>query len=76
MCLFLVVADGGNRHDDRDAWIVVVPCDNAHGLEADEISFAIARFLPKAETSEEFAYICALEARYLQLTGQQWRGPG
>ena len=46
-----------------------------HGLEADEISFAIARFLPKAETSEEFAYIYALEARYLQLTGQQWCGP-
>ena len=46
------------------------------GLETDEISFAIRRFLPKAETSEEFAYICALEARYLQLTGQQWRGPG
>jgi hypothetical protein len=40
-----------------------------HGLEADEISFAITRFLPKAETSEEFAYIRALEARYLQLTG-------
>ena len=38
-------------------------------LEADEISFAITRFLPKAETSEEFAYIYALEARYLQLTG-------
>ena len=45
------------------------------GLEADEISFAITRFLPKAETSEEFAYIHALEARYLQLTGQQWCGP-
>jgi hypothetical protein len=44
------------------------------GLEADEINFAIGRFLPKAETSEEFAYIRALEARYLQLTGQQWRG--
>jgi hypothetical protein len=29
VCLFLAVADGGNRHDDRDAWIVVVPCDNA-----------------------------------------------
>jgi len=35
-----------------------------NGLEADEISFAITRFLPKAETSEEFAYIYALEARY------------
>src|SRR6516164_11655447 len=35
-----------------------------HNLEADEISFAISRFLPKAETSEEFAYICVLEARY------------
>jgi hypothetical protein len=46
----------------------------SRGLEADEISFAIGRFLPKAETSEEFAYICALEARYLQLTGRQWRG--
>jgi hypothetical protein len=46
-----------------------------YGLEADEISFAITCFLPKAKTSEEFAYICALEARYLQLTGQQWRGP-
>jgi hypothetical protein len=45
------------------------------GLEADEISFAITRFLPKAETIEEFAYIYALEARYLQLTGQQWCGP-
>jgi hypothetical protein len=45
------------------------------GLEADEISFAITRFLPKAEMSEEFAYIYALEARYLQLTGQQWCGP-
>ena len=44
------------------------------GLEADEISFAITRFLPKAETSEEFAYIYALEARYLQLTGQQGAG--
>ena len=46
-----------------------------HGLESDEISFAISRFLPKAETSDEFAYICALEARYIQLTGQQWRAP-
>ena len=46
------------------------------GLEADEISFAITRILPKAETSEKFAYVCALEARYLQLTGQRWRGPG
>jgi hypothetical protein len=46
----------------------------SYGLEADEISFAISRFLPKAETSEEFAYIFALKARYLQLTGHQWRG--
>jgi len=45
------------------------------GLEADEISFAITRFLSKAERSEEFAYIYALEARYLRLTGQQWCGP-
>jgi len=27
-------------------------------LEAGEISFVISRFLPKAETSEEFAYLC------------------
>ena len=45
------------------------------GLEADEISFAITRFLSKAERSEEFAYIYALEVRYLRLTGQQWCGP-
>jgi hypothetical protein len=44
-----------------------------HDLEADEIWFAINRFLPKAQTSEEYAYICVLEARYVQLTGQQWR---
>ena len=76
MCLFLLVADGGNRHDDRDAWSLSYRATTPIGLEADEISFAITRFLPKAETSDEFAYICALEARYLQLTGQQWRGPG
>ena len=75
MCLFLVVPDGENRHDDRDAWSLSYRATTPIGLEADEISFAITRFLSKAERSEEFAYIYALEARYLQLTGQQWCGP-
>jgi hypothetical protein len=47
-----------------------------HELEADEISFAISRLLRKnPETAEEIAYVCTLEARYVQLTGQQWRRP-
>ena len=45
------------------------------GLEADEISFAISRFLPKAETSEEFAYICALEAVTFNLPASSGAGP-
>jgi hypothetical protein len=70
----LVVADGGIVMTTETHGSLLYRATTPHGLEADEISFAINRFLPKAQTSEEFAYICALEARYLQLTGQHWRG--
>ena len=45
-----------------------------YGLEADEISFAITCFLPKAKTSEEFAYICALEAVTFNLPASSGAG--
>jgi hypothetical protein len=70
----LVVADGGIVMTTEKHGSLSYRTTTPHDLEADEISFAISRFLPKAQTSEEFAYICALEARYVQLTGQQWRG--
>ena len=76
MCLFLVVADGGIVMATETHGSLSDRATTPHNLEADEISFAISRFLPKAETSEEFAYICVLEARYVQLTGRRWRGPG
>ena len=70
-----MVADGGIVMTTETHGSLSYRATTLHGLEADEIGFAITRFLPKAETSEEFAYIYALEARYLQLTGQQWCGP-
>jgi hypothetical protein len=70
----LVIADGGIIMTTEKHGSLLYRATAPHDLEADEISFAISRFLPKAETSEEFAYIRALEARYVQLTGQQWRG--
>ena len=69
-----MVADGGIVMTTETHGSLSYRATTSHGPEADEISFAVTRFLPKAETSEELAY--ALEARYLQLTGQQWRGPG
>ena len=37
--------------------------------EAGEISLEIERLRPKAEIGEHWAYISALEARYVELTG-------
>jgi hypothetical protein len=75
VCLFLVVADWGIVMTTETHGSLSYHAITSQDLEADEISFAISCFLPKAETSEEFAYLCALEARYLQLTGHQWRRP-
>ena len=75
MCVFLVSRAGEIVMTTETHGSLSYRATTPHGLEADEISFAITRFLPKAETSEEFAYICVLEARYVRLIGQRWRGP-
>jgi hypothetical protein len=38
---------------------------------AQDIQDEITRLLPKAETGEQWAYICLLEARYVALAGHQ-----
>jgi hypothetical protein len=43
--------------------------------EAEDISAEICRLLPKAETGEQFAHICLLESRYVELTGKQLISP-
>jgi hypothetical protein len=49
-------------------------CLNADlALDADDIHTEIDRLIPFAETGEQWAHICALEAAYVEATGKQLR---
>lgn len=58
----------------HDAPAMCCGCLNADlALDADDLREEIERLMPKAETGEQWAHICALEAAYVEATGQQLR---